>query len=508
MYGLIQRCFKYLYQSIKKLGTPRVIKASFLEVYNEQVIDLLNNSQRRYLTVRWSKNKGFYVENLFTVQCEALDDLMAVLEEGLRNRQTGSHGLNEFSSRSHSVLTVTVDSETQPEPDDENLYVTKRGKLSFVDLAGSEKVRDSNMNAGPGMTESNSINKSLLVLGNCISHLCDPKKRQGHIPYRDSKLTKLLADSLGGNGISLMIACITPASSNVTETMNTLRYASRAKKIKTKPTIKMDPREKLIVSLKKEIKILRQENHYLRQQLDFPAKPRGQLQKENDEKFQQFMKEQHQKESGLYDMLQEYMVENENLRAENSEMHATKESSRREQQILYRENEKLLRRVEELERMMAENPGTWTLLDHHRTDGYGQQDLSPRGSPVILAGRSPPQRTTIRPAGSSPSKIPAPMFGQPQKPPHRLPDHVVRPAPRPVEYIEDNIYNNDRKSPRQSTLVKQGVTSPIFIERRASQTSHTDIIRDLNDKLRQDVMDLDGQIQTHARMVTNSNHYR
>ncbi|KAK0054118.1 kinesin-like protein KIF12, partial [Biomphalaria pfeifferi] len=268
---------------------------------------------------------------------------------GLRNRQTGSHGLNEFSSRSHSVLTVTVDSETQPEPDDENLYVTKRGKLSFVDLAGSEKVRDSNMNAGPGMTESNSINKSLLVLGNCISHLCDPKKRQGHIPYRDSKLTKLLADSLGGNGISLMIACITPASSNVTETMNTLRYASRAKKIKTKPTIKMDPREKLIVSLKKEIKILRQENHYLRQQLDFPAKPRGQLQKENDEKFQQFMKEQHQKESGLYDMLQEYMVENENLRAENSEMHATKESSRREQQILYRENEKLLRRVEELE---------------------------------------------------------------------------------------------------------------------------------------------------------------
>ncbi|KAH9525236.1 Kinesin- protein 12 [Bulinus truncatus] len=448
---------------------------------------------------------------------------------GLMNRQTGSHGLNEFSSRSHSVLTVTVDSETQPEPDDENLYITKRGKLSFVDLAGSEKVRDSSLNGGPGMTESNSINKSLLVLGNCISHLCDPKKRQGHIPrdskltklladylggngitlmvkvyflalgncishlcdpkkrqghipYRDSKLTKLLADSLGGNGITLMIACITPASSNVTETMNTLRYASRAKKIKTKPTIKM---------------------------LDFPAKPRGQLQRENDEKFHQFMKEQHQKETGLYDMLQEYMIENEALRAENSEMHATKESSRREQQILYRENEKLCKRVEELERLMAENPSTWSLLDHHRTDGYGQQDLSPRGSPIIVASRNPPMKTSLRPAGGSPSKIPAPVYAQPQKPPHRLPDHVIRPAPRPVEYIEDNVYNgSDRMSPRPSTLVKQGVSSPVHLERKSSQVSHTDIIRGINDKLRQDIMELDGQIQHHSRTVTNSNHYR
>ncbi|ESO97867.1 hypothetical protein LOTGIDRAFT_103786, partial [Lottia gigantea] len=354
MIGLIQRSFKYLYQQVKNSPENTVIRASYLEIYNEQVIDLLNPSHKRYLSVRWSKNKGFYVENLFSIECAAMDDLKAVLEEGMRNRTNGSHGLNENSSRSHSMLTVTIDSEAQDQ-DDENLYITKRGKLTFVDLAGNEKVRDTNSTGGT-LSEANCINKSLLILGNCISHLGDSKRRQGHIPYRDSKLTKLLADSLGGNGVTLMIACVTPSSHNAGETLNTLRYASRAKKIKTKPVIKMDPREKLILSLKREVKVLRNENHYLRQQLEFPAKPKGQLQKENDEKFMTFMKEQERKdilyitESGLYEMLQEYMVENEALRTENSDHHSTKDRIRREQQGLYRENEKLMKRVEELER--------------------------------------------------------------------------------------------------------------------------------------------------------------
>ncbi|XP_059144272.1 uncharacterized protein LOC131931478 [Physella acuta] len=438
-------------------------------------------------------------------------------DQGLRNRQTGSHGLNEFSSRSHSILTVTVDSETQAEPEDDNLYVTKRGKLSFVDLAGSEKVRDSTSTGGPGMVESNSINKSLLVLGNCISHLCDSKKRQGHIPYRDSKLTKLLSDSLGGNGITLMIACITPSSSNVTETLNTLRYASRAKKIKTKPTVKMDPREKLILSLKKEVRILRQENHYLRQQLDFPAKPKGQLQKENDEKFRKFMKEQTQKETGLYDMLQEYMIENEALRAENSEMHSVKESSRREQQILYRENETLTRRVEELERLMSENPGTWALYDPRRHDGYGQQDISPRGSPVNVGYNSPPNRSSVgynsppnrnvfRPIGVSgpngvgpPKNVSPVAHNQPMRPPHRLSDHVTRPAPRPIEYVETN-YNNERTSPRQPVVARQGVVSHRPLDRKLSQVSQTE----LNELLRKDLEDLDGEIEQQTRIAHTS----
>ncbi|XP_070206132.1 kinesin-like protein KIF17 [Littorina saxatilis] len=503
MYGIIQRSFKYMYQQIKQQGGGKFIRASYLEIYNEQVIDLLNNSHRRYLSVRWSKNKGFYVENLFTVECETLDDLMAVLEEGLRNRQTGSHGLNEFSSRSHSVLTVTIDSETQPDTEDENLYVTKRGKLSFVDLAGSEKVKDASGGfGGPGLSESNSINKSLLVLGNCISHLGDAKRRQGHIPYRDSKLTKLLSDSLAGNGITLMIACITPSSSNITETMNTLRYASRAKKIKSKPTVKMDPREKLIMNLKREIKVLRTENHYLRQQLDFPAKPKGQLQKENDEKFMKFMQEQKEKESGLYEMLQEYMVENENLRAENSEMHSTRDRIRREQQLLYRENERLMKRVEEMERVVSTNPAMWANTHAKRTDGYGQYDLtSPRGSPVGPGYHSGHKQhpagapvTMGSPPGSR-GKVPGPM-----RPPHRLPDPVMRPAQRPAELVENgamhpsnNGYVSPRAGPRQTSPTRS-------MERGASQMSTTDAIHNMNEKLKREVMQLEGQIRHHQNV--------
>ncbi|KAK7087618.1 hypothetical protein V1264_021644 [Littorina saxatilis] len=406
--------------------------------------------------------------------------------DGLRNRQTGSHGLNEFSSRSHSVLTVTIDSETQPDTEDENLYVTKRGKLSFVDLAGSEKVKDASGGfGGPGLSESNSINKSLLVLGNCISHLGDAKRRQGHIPYRDSKLTKLLSDSLAGNGITLMIACITPSSSNITETMNTLRYASRAKKIKSKPTVKMDPREKLIMNLKREIKVLRTENHYLRQQLDFPAKPKGQLQKENDEKFMKFMQEQKEKESGLYEMLQEYMVENENLRAENSEMHSTRDRIRREQQLLYRENERLMKRVEEMERVVSTNPAMWANTHAKRTDGYGQYDLtSPRGSPVGPGYHSGHKQhpagapvTMGSPPGSR-GKVPGPM-----RPPHRLPDPVMRPAQRPAELVENgamhpsnNGYVSPRAGPRQNA------------------------IHNMNEKLKREVMQLEGQIRHHQNV--------
>ncbi|ELU07804.1 hypothetical protein CAPTEDRAFT_103345, partial [Capitella teleta] len=271
LHGLIPRSFQYLFHLMKKKPTNGYrIRASYLEIYNEQVQDLLNPSQKKQLAVRWSKDSGFYVENLFSIECESMEDLMAVLEEGLKNRAVGSNSFNEHSSRSHSMLTLNIDSEVA-DPEDENLYITKHGKLTFVDLAGAEKTKTSgsenNFPTQEHITESNNINRSLLVLGNCISALGDSKKRNGHIPYRDSKLTKLLADSLGGQGVTLMIACVAPSGVNAVETMNTLRYAKRARRIKTKPVIKMDPREKLIMSLKREVKILRSENHYLRQQV-------------------------------------------------------------------------------------------------------------------------------------------------------------------------------------------------------------------------------------------------
>ncbi|XP_020904953.2 kinesin-like protein KIF12, partial [Exaiptasia diaphana] len=217
------------------------LRASYLEVYNERVKDLLNpSSTHDSLPVRWSRDRGFYVENLFYVECDTLDDLTAVLEEGLKYRQVGSHGMNDHSSRSHSLLTVYVDIETVDPSDEAGIPILRHGKISFVDLAGSERVKETK-SVGEAFTESQNINKSLLTLGNCISALSDAKKRTGHIPYRDSKLTKLLADSLGGDGVTLMIACISPSSYVVSDTLNTLRYANRAKKIKNKPVVQMDP---------------------------------------------------------------------------------------------------------------------------------------------------------------------------------------------------------------------------------------------------------------------------
>ncbi|VDI56426.1 Hypothetical predicted protein [Mytilus galloprovincialis] len=504
MQGVIQRSFRYLVQQLGQVTGNKTIKASYLEIYNEQVIDLLNTNHRRYLNVRWSKNKGFYVENLFIVECETVDDLMAVLEEGMRNRQTGSHGLNEFSSRSHSMLTLTVDTE-QVDPDDENLYLTKRGKLTFVDLAGSEKVKDSGSSAEM-LIESNNINRSLLVLGNCISSLGDPKKRQGHIPYRDSKLTKLLADSLGGNGVTLMIACVTPSAYHVHETTNTLRYASRAKRIKSKPVIKMDPREKLILSLKREIKILRNENHYLREQLEFPAKPKGDLQKNNDEKFMKMVKDMQSKASpgdkDLYAMLQEYMIENEALRNENSELHRNKDQLHRDHQSLSKHNERLQVDIEKLQRMDK--------VRHNNGESYRSPQNSSKPPYNPPPQRLPPNNQNqgyVSPTAGRGK--PPPSHGQPKRPPHRLSEPLMRPAQLPPEHLQNGYVEEGYMSPRGRPPIQNGgmrQESPMRLtdSRRSSQSSTADTIKSINEKLKQELYDIEGQINHHHLVNTRT----
>ncbi|KAJ3079354.1 Kinesin- protein 12 [Quaeritorhiza haematococci] len=314
--GIIPRALRYLFDQIRKRpGEKFVVRAAYLEIYNEQVQDLLNPSSTS-LAVRWSPDRGFYVENLFVVECEVLDDCLAVLEEGVRNRRKGSHALNEHSSRSHSIMTVhidgeyidksTTDEEPPPKPQStpdqqkqmkkekptkgeekmkgqgggagagagagpgagtgEARVVRRHGRISFVDLAGSEKVTESKASGGT-FIETLNINKSLLTLGNCISALSDSKKRTGHIPYRDSKLTKLLSDSLGGHGIALMIACISPSTHCTSETLKTLRYAARALRITRRktPVVRMeDPRELLIARLKKDLSEVKREREELK----------------------------------------------------------------------------------------------------------------------------------------------------------------------------------------------------------------------------------------------------
>lgn len=345
--GIMQLTFRYLFGEIaQRRRVEYVVQASYLEIYKEQVLDLLNPSQRT-LPVRWSKDKGFYAENLFVVECEDLGDLDGVLQEGRKNRQVRSHEMNEHSSRSHSILTISLASEVH-DPDDPNTFIRRQGKLSLVDLAGSEKTKKTR-SRGSTFVEANNINKSLLVLGNCISCLADPKKRTGHIPYRDSTLTKLLADSLGGSGMALIIACVSPSASNAHETINTLRYASRAKRVKTKPMVRMDPRELLILSLRREVRLLRMENSYLRQQMLNGGSPLqlsdvlavgGEPSEDGDEKA----------------LLRKYMTENEALRIENATMHHMREMLVREHELVSRENERLIKTLDALEKTSMHRP--------------------------------------------------------------------------------------------------------------------------------------------------------
>ncbi|KAF8767947.1 Kinesin-like protein KIF12 like protein [Argiope bruennichi] len=335
--GVVHMAFAYLFNQIKqRKDIEYIVQASYMEIYKEQVLDLLNPSTKP-LAVRWSKEKGFYAENLFSVECEDAGDLEGVLDEGRKNRQVRAHNMNEHSSRSHTILILTLTSEVR-DSEDPTHYIRRYGKLFLVDLAGSEKTKKTN-SRGETLKEANNINKSLLVLGNCISALADPRKRSSHIPYRDSTLTKLLADSLGGSGLALMIACVSPSRVNIAETLNTLRYASRAKRIKTKPMVRMDPREQLIISLKREVRVLRMENSFLRQQLHLDnglltnnkgaAAVRGNVLVDD------------MKPDELKTMLQQYMNDNESLREENAELRFTNDLLTRELERVNKENERL-----------------------------------------------------------------------------------------------------------------------------------------------------------------------
>lgn len=353
-HGLVVRSFVYLFRLIQeKPECHFVLKASFLEIYNEKVIDLLNpGSARKPLQVRWSKEtRGFYVENLFTVDCEELDDLFAVLEEGMRNRAVGAHAMNAHSSRSHTLLCVRVRRDVRTEGD---VTCSTHGKINFVDLAGSEMTKRTH-STGKTLEEANNINRSLMVLGYCIAQLSDGKKR-GHIPYRDSKLTKLLADSLAGNGVTLMIACIAPTKSNISETINTLRYAARAKKIRSKPIVKIDVRDALILSLKREVEALQSENQHLRSALhvhtDYNMDTFSQRRTTQLEPNKLYQLPQ----SELVELVQLHMQENIALRNENSELFSVRDQLLRDQELLSRENERLLKKLEDVNMVCVRSP--------------------------------------------------------------------------------------------------------------------------------------------------------
>ncbi|WVQ67744.1 uncharacterized protein L199_005949 [Kwoniella botswanensis] len=304
--GLIPRTVHTIFEKAEEIkqqsapGASWECRLSFLELYNEEIIDLLSGSGVA-IQIREERDGRIVWAGVKEVKVKSLEEVMQLLQEGSERRKTGETNMNASSSRSHAIFSLTLvqkkrsgltmtppnssgipRSETptrglrrpsstiglpgprsptpsggrggppssfgratpttrplsmQPPPSPgTNEFVITTSKFNMVDLAGSERLKRTAAQ-GDRMKEGISINSGLLALGNVISTLCDPVKARGHIPYRDSKLTRMLQDSIGGNSLTTMIACISPIEANIGETINTIKYASRARNIRNQAKI-------------------------------------------------------------------------------------------------------------------------------------------------------------------------------------------------------------------------------------------------------------------------------
>lgn len=308
--GVVPRAVHALFDSLKSNPERRsLIKCSFVQIYKEQAYDLLNPAtiaaatqgpkpspqQLRgspglpgavagALRMRWSKQDDFYLENLFKVEVASPDEALALFRGGVLNKVMASHKLNASSSRSHCLFTLYIDSHPMSSPSE---IISSR--LTLVDLAGSERAAAVGATEGKLRDENVAINKSLFTLRQVITSLAasssssegsdqkPPSRQQSrtlstqkhaplpsqpqltHVPYRDSKLTSLLKNSLGGNSLTLMIACIAPSDDYVEENISTLDYASRAARITNKVALNEDPKTRIIRELREEVAFLRQQ---------------------------------------------------------------------------------------------------------------------------------------------------------------------------------------------------------------------------------------------------------
>ncbi|XP_053555032.1 chromosome-associated kinesin KIF4A isoform X2 [Bombina bombina] len=251
--GVIPRVVKSLFSEIEKRAEWEfLLTVSYLEIYNEEILDLLFSARDKspQISIREDPKEGIKICGLTERDVKTAVDTVYCLEQGNSNRTVASTAMNSQSSRSHAIFTISIDQ--RKEGDKSNSF---RSKLHLVDLAGSERQKKTKAE-GDRLKEGISINRGLLCLGNVISALGDDTKKGSFVPYRDSKLTRLLQDSLGGNSHTLMIACVSPADSNMEETLNTLRYADRARKIKNKPIVNTDPQAAELHRLKQQVQEL------------------------------------------------------------------------------------------------------------------------------------------------------------------------------------------------------------------------------------------------------------
>ncbi|XP_053309333.1 kinesin-like protein KIF3B [Spea bombifrons] len=246
--GVIPNSFEHVFTHISRSQNQQyLVRASYLEIYQEEIRDLLSKDQSKRLELKERPDTGVYVKDLSSFVTKSVKEIEHVMNVGNQNRSVGATNMNEHSSRSHAIFMITVECSEVGLDGENHIRV---GKLNLVDLAGSERQTKTGAQ-GERLKEATKINLSLSALGNVISALVDG--RSTHIPYRDSKLTRLLQDSLGGNAKTVMVANVGPASYNVEETLTTLRYANRAKNIKNKPRVNEDPKDALLREFQEEI---------------------------------------------------------------------------------------------------------------------------------------------------------------------------------------------------------------------------------------------------------------
>eukprot|EP00892_Ulva_mutabilis_P011777 jgi/Ulvmu1/8972/UM005_0063.1 len=287
--GIVPRAVQDIFRSIGVDSDPNsqyLVRVSYLQIYNEVISDLLK-TDRSNLNIREDARRGVYVDKLSEWVVRSEVELLELMALGSKNRMTGSTKMNDVSSRSHAIFTVTVEhSVTHGRQDVQDLQksvATSRqmglaaampdmpqsirvGKLNLVDLAGSERVHITGA-TGKRLEESKSINQSLSALGNVIAALTD-KRPRAHIPYRDSKLTRILEDSLGGNCKTTMMCMVSPALDAFAEGVSTLKFANRAKTIRNRAEVNEDADHRtLLRKYEKELKQLRSELHRRSEQL-------------------------------------------------------------------------------------------------------------------------------------------------------------------------------------------------------------------------------------------------
>ncbi|XP_074125580.1 kinesin-like protein KIF21A isoform X8 [Sminthopsis crassicaudata] len=288
--GIISRAVKHLFKCIEekkevaiKNGIPPPdfkVNSQFLELYNEEVLDLFDTTRdidaknkKSNIRIHEDSAGGIYTVGVTTRSVNTESEMMQCLKLGALSRTTASTQMNVQSSRSHAIFTIhlcqtrvcprtdaedVIDNKMVSESSQMNEFETLTAKFHFVDLAGSERLKRTGA-TGERAKEGISINCGLLALGNVISALGDKSKRATHVPYRDSKLTRLLQDSLGGNSQTVMIACVSPSDRDFMETLNTLKYANRARNIKNKVMVNQDRASQQINALRSEITRLQME---------------------------------------------------------------------------------------------------------------------------------------------------------------------------------------------------------------------------------------------------------